>query len=194
MRTREDWLQESIKVLKETVFQDAGITVPDVYVSVGFPKGSRGKNKAIGQCHPSELSADEKAHIFIHPELDESTRVLDVLIHELIHAVDGCKSGHKGAFKRMATQCGLMGKMTATEASPALKQRLNDLTQLIGEYPHARLGGAGKDGDGEGAGSRLKKCECPECGYITYTSRKWIDKLGEPMCPCSDGEIQMRRA
>ena len=192
MRTREDWLQESIKVLKETVFADAGITVPDVYVSVGFPKGSRGsKNKAIGQCHPSELSADEKAHIFIHPELDESTRVLDVLIHELIHAVDGCKSGHKGAFKRMALQCGLTGKMTATEADPLiLLPRLREIVGQIGEYPHARLGGKGKDGDGEGAGSRLKKCECLSCGYIAYTSRKWLEELGAPICPCNEDTMR----
>lgn len=185
MRTREDWLQESIKVLKETVFADAGITVPDVYVSVGFPKGSRGsKNKAIGQCHPSELSADEKAHIFIHPELDQSTRVLDVLVHELIHAVDGCESGHKGAFKQMATKCGLTGKMTATEASPELVERLNVIVQQIGEYPHARLDSSG----GKKQGTRMIKCECPECGYIAYTSRKWLDELGAPVCPI-DGQM-----
>jgi hypothetical protein len=190
MKTREDWLQDSIKALKETIFKDAGIQVPDVYVSVGFPKGSRGKNKAIGQCHPSALSADEKAHIFIHPMLDESSRVMDVLIHELIHAVDGCKSGHKGAFKTMATKCGLVGKMTATEASPELKERLNAIAEELGEYPHAKLGEAG-DGEGEGKGSRLIKCECLSCGYTVRTTKKWIEQLGAPICPCNEDTMRV---
>lgn len=181
MKTREQWLQDSIKALKESVFKDAGIQVPDVYVSVGFPKGSRGKNKAIGQCHANILSADDKAHIFIHPMLDDSSRVLDVLVHELIHAVDNCEHGHKKEFAQMAKKCGLVGKMTATEAGFELGQRLNALVQELGEYPHAKLGEA--EGDGEGKGSRLIKCECPDCGYIAYTTRKWITKTGKPICP-----------
>ena len=191
MKTREDWLQDSIKALKESVFKDAGIQVPDVYVSVGFPKGSRGKNKAIGQCHPKTLSKDEKAHIFIHPMLDEGARVLDVLVHELIHAVDNCEHGHKKEFAKMAKACGLTGKMTATEATPELTQRLNGLIEEIGEYPHARL--RDSEGDGEGKGSRLIKCECVECGYTVRTTKKWIDLAGAPICPIHwEGDQQMK--
>ncbi len=62
--TREEWLQAGINGLA-LMFAEIGETVPEVYVSVGFPKGARGKGKAIGQCHPSALSGDEKAHVFI---------------------------------------------------------------------------------------------------------------------------------
>jgi hypothetical protein len=182
--TREEWLQAGINGLK-AMFAEIGETVPDVYVSVGFPKGSRGKGKAIGQCHPSALSGDEKAHIFIHPMLTESARVLDVLAHEMIHALDNCESGHKGRFAKVAKAFGLEGKMTATVAGAELTERLNVLIALLGEYPHATLAESGKK-----QSTRMIKCECANCGYIVRTSQKWIDELGAPICPCQMGIIE----
>jgi hypothetical protein len=177
--TREEWLQAGINGLKE-MFAEIGETIPEVYVSVGFPKGARGKGKAIGICHPSAQSSDEKAHIFIHPELVDSARVLDVLAHELIHALDNCQSGHKGNFARVATAFGLEGKMTATVAGSALTARLNALIESLGAYPHAVLIPTGKK-----QSTRLVKCECTECGYIVRTTRKWVDIQGAPFCPCN---------
>jgi hypothetical protein len=181
--TREEWLQAGINGLKE-MFAEIGETVPEVYVSVGFPKGSRGKGKAIGQCHPSALSGDEKAHIFIHPMLTESARVLDVLAHEMIHALDNCESGHMGRFAKVAKAFGLEGKMTATVAGAELTERLNALVEQLGEYPHALLKESGKK-----QSTRMMKCECSECGYIAYTSRKWLEEMGTPICPCNNDRM-----
>ena len=36
--------------------------------------------------------------------MDDDTRVLDVLAHELIHAIDDCKNGHGLPFKRWRTR------------------------------------------------------------------------------------------
>lgn len=177
--TREEWLQAGINGLAE-MFKEIGESVPEVYVSVGFPKGARGKGKAIGVCHPAVLSGDEKAHIFIHPMLTDSARVLDVLAHELIHAIDNCESGHKGRFAKIATALGLVGKMTATTAGEELTERLNALIESIGAYPHAVLNESGKK-----QSTRMIRCECPECGYVARTSNKWIDALGAPLCPCN---------
>ena len=184
--TREEWLQAGINGLK-MMFAEIGEDVPDVYVSVGFPKGARGKGKAIGQCHPAVLSGDEKAHIFIHPELSDSARVLDVLAHEMIHALDNCESGHKGRFARVAKAFGLEGKMTATVAGEALKERLNALIVMLGEYPHATLTASDKGKQS----TRMIKCECPECGYIARTSSKWIEEQGAPLCPCTGKSMEI---
>lgn len=181
--TREEWLQAGINGLAE-MFAEIGETIPEVYVSVGFPKGA-GKGKAIGVCHPSVLSGDEKAHIFIHPSLTDSARVLDVLAHELIHALDNCESGHKGRFAKVAKAFGLEGKMTATVAGEELKGRLNALIEELGEYPHALLKESGKK-----QSTRMIKCECDDCGYIVRTSQKWIDEMGAPICPCQMGIIE----
>lgn len=182
--TREEWLQAGINGLAE-MFAEIGETIPEVYVSVGFPKGARGKGKAIGICHPAVLSGDEKAHIFIHPSLTDSARVLDVLAHELIHALDNCESGHKGRFAKVAKAFGLEGKMTATVAGEELKGRLNALILELGEYPHALLKESGKK-----QSTRMIKCECDDCGYIVRTSQKWIDEMGAPICPCQMGMIE----
>jgi hypothetical protein len=183
--TREEWLQASINGLKE-LFAEIGETVPDVYVSVGYPKGARGKGKTIGQCHPAVLSGDDKAHIFIHPCLTDSVKVLAVLGHELIHAIDNCESGHKGRFAKVAKAFGLEGKMTETTPSATLVERLNTLVTLLGEYPHALLKESGKK-----QSTRMIKCECYSCGYIARTSSKWIEQAGAPICPCGYGQMDI---
>jgi uncharacterized paraquat-inducible protein A len=35
-----------------------------------------------------------------------------------------------------------------------------------------------------GMRSRMVKAECPRCGYIIRTTRKWMYAVGMPMCPC----------
>lgn len=177
---REEWLMKATEELA-TIFNENGKQVPEVRVSVGFPSkgGSRGKLKTIGECHPSSLSADGRAQIFIHPTLDNSARVLGVLLHELVHATLGAGFGHGKEFAHLAKACGLTGKMTATEESPELVERLNEMIGRIGEYPHAKLDTSNE----KKQSTRLIKCECEECGYIAYTSRKWLNEMGTPMCP-----------
>lgn len=184
--TREEWLQAGINGLKE-LFAEIGETIPEVYVSVGYPKGSRGKGKTVGQCHPSALSGDEKAHIFIHPCLTDSFEVLAVLSHEMIHALDNCESGHKGRFAKVAKAFGLEGKMTSTVAGEALQERLNALIVALGEYPHATL----TESDKGKQSTRMIKCECFSCGYIARTSSKWIEQAGAPICPCGYGQMDI---
>jgi hypothetical protein len=176
---REEWLMKATEELA-TIFQENGKDVPEVRVSVGFPSkgGSRGKLKTIGECHPSAMSADGRAQIFIHPTLDSSVKVLGVLLHELVHAVLGAGFGHKKEFKALATACGLTGKMTATSESPELVERLNEVIGRIGQYPHAKLDTSSE----KKQGTRMKKCLCPNCGYIAYTSQKWLDEVGTPTC------------
>jgi hypothetical protein len=183
--TREEWLQAGINGLK-MMFAEIGETIPEVYVSVGYPKGARGKGKAIGQCHPAILSGDDKAHVFIHPCLTDSVQVLAVLAHEMIHALDNCESGHKGRFAKVAKAFGLEGKMTETTAGADLVERLNALIVMLGEYPHALLKESGKK-----QSTRMVKCECPECGYIARTSQKWIDEQGAPLCPCTGKSMEI---
>ena len=177
--TREEWLQEATAHLSAELFDPNGYTVPAVKVSVGFPLGSKG-GKVIGQCWAKEASADNTAQIFIHPILDEASRVLDVLAHELIHATLGAGEGHGKAFKQCALGIGLGGQMTATVATDELKDYLGELVERIGEYPHARLD-ASKSGVKK-QGTRLIKCECGNCGYNVRTTKKWLE-VGTPICP-----------
>lgn len=177
---REEWLQNATQALRVGFFAPLGSNIPEVRVSVGFPK-SGGKGNVIGQCWSGLASADSRPQIFIHPSLVDSVRVLDVLAHELVHATVGTECGHKGAFKALATSLGLEGKMTATVAGAELAGRLNALVSELGEYPHAMLDP--KTG-GKKQTTRLVKCSCESCGYVVRTSRKWLEESGAPWCPC----------
>jgi hypothetical protein len=171
--------------MRSGLFKRVGETVPAVRVSVGIPKG---RGTAIGQCWNGAASSDGLAQVFISPKLDDAARVLDVLAHELIHAVVP-DAGHGAPFKRIALAIGLTGKMTATVAGPTLKAELERLAAELGPYPHARLdfdrGGPKKQG------TRLGKVQCGWCGYTCRVTRKWLEEQGAPLCPCSNEAMEV---
>lgn len=182
METREQWLNAAVEVLRSQDFSDLGETVPQVRVSTGFPKGN--VRKVIGQCWNN--TEDGVSQIFITPTIDEPLRVLDILVHELIHAMTP-GAGHKGPFKRIATDIGLEGKMTATHAGEALKSRLAEIVEQLGPYPHRKL--SLQDGRKK-QGTRMGKVACGECGYTARTTRKWLELSGPPICPCNMEPMQ----
>lgn len=183
MTTREEWLTAAVEALSP-IFHEIGERVPPVRVSVGWPGGRSKKATTIGQCWKSIASADGVPQLFISPVLDDGTRVLDVLVHELIHAIDDCESGHKGRFVAIARRVGLEAPWTATTAGPALAETLAGVSAELGEYPHAALtpalAGIKKQT------TRMLKLECPTSGYVVRTTRKWLDEWGAPICPCCD--------
>lgn len=191
LQTREEWLVAAVAALGEVVFAPASIELPAVRVSVGWPGGRGSKNNVIGQCWSTGAAKDKTANLFISPVLDDAARVLDVLAHELIHAVDDCQNGHKGPFARMAKAIGLTGSMRATVASDELKATLSALvTDRLGAYPHAALVTmAGTSGTPKQT-TRMLKVECGSTGYTARTTAKWLDAYGAPKCPCCDEEMQ----
>lgn len=198
--TREAWLHAAIESLRDR-FTEVGMPLPKtIHVSVGFGYGAKRESATVlGQCWAGRASEDGNNHIFLSPELDDTARVLDVLIHELIHAADDCKSGHKGAFAEAATRLGLTGKMTATTASIDLAAEMLCLAASLGNYPHGRLNASAKvpttvpvGPDGKvipthsGPGkqtTRMLKVVCPVDGYTVRTTAKWL-AMGVPSCPC----------
>lgn len=186
--TREEWLQAAVKIMTP-VFEGHDYKVPAIHVSTGWPsKGGLGTNKrTLGQCWANEASADGKCQIFISPMLtvcdDTCVNVLQVLIHEVCHAVVGCNQGHGKAFKKCATAVGLEGKMTSTKASPDLMVRFGEWVKELGNYPHSKLdpklSGVKKQS------TRMLKCTCSEdgCEFIVRASKKALLEIGAPLCP-----------
>lgn len=190
IKSREDWLLAAVGHLTpmfEALDLDEKVTVPAVRVSVGWPGGSGRKNSVIGQCWAPGAAADGTAQIFISPVLDDGARVLDVLAHEMIHAIDRNESGHRGRFAKIAKAFGLEGKMTATVAGDDLKERLTEVMEDLGEYPHAAL----NPGIRKKQGTRMLKVECKETGYKARLTRKWLEEYGAPKCPCHDEVMEI---
>lgn len=182
--TREGWLVAAIEKLAP-LFVEVGVELPAVRVSVGWPGGRGKKGNVIGQCWSPAASADGVSQLFISPVLDDASRVLDVLAHELVHAADRCENGHRAPFAKIAKGIGLEGAMTATVASDELKAKLDAIVEELGAYPHAALAKAADGADGpKKQGTRMLKVECAEgSGYIVRTTAKWLE-VGVPSCPC----------
>jgi hypothetical protein len=119
----------------------------------------------------------------------------ETLLHELAHAenhfnkVRDCdKSGrrHNKKFASMAERLGLVVTKSKslgfahTDLGQPAKDFLDgikfdrELFELFRANPEAKE---------TKAGTRMLKCECPECGYVVRTTAKWL-LVGLPTCPC----------
>jgi hypothetical protein len=203
METREAWLVRAVGQVREYVKDATGLDVPEVRVSVGFPHGSRrGALTVIGQCHYA--TEDGAPALFVTPTINDGARVLDIVLHESLHAALGPKVGHRKAFADAAVACGLAGKPTATvvEEGSALAETIGQWLETLGPYPHAAVytswtqvpGGPKKGPDGgpdEGPETshpkqttRMLRVACPGCEYTVRTSAKWL-RVAIPQCPDS---------
>lgn len=180
LKNREEWLNEATHIFRADTFKRNGINIPkDVKVSCGFaPSGNRSRLKTLGVCHNRQSSTANINEIFISPVTSDSLRVLDILAHELIHAVDDCKNGHRKPFRDMAVKIGLTGKMTSTTAGEELKSELKAITKSIGEYPHAEVSVS----NAKKQGTRMLKISCTSCEFSYRTSKKNILSITNTIC------------
>lgn len=186
--TREQWLNSAVDKLRVTLFAEHNATIPTVRVSVGFPGGGSAR-KRIGEYWNASACSDSIAQVFVSPTLKTAAEHLDVLVHELVHAVHP-DAGHKGAFRKLALKLGLTGKMTATVASPELLERLNTLALELGEFPHGAISLSNR----KKQSARLGKVSCSDCGYTARVTRKWLESQGAPLCPCNSQPMQIAEA
>lgn len=182
-QTREAWLGLVVDALRP-VFASIGYPLPaKIRVSCGWPSrgGTSSNRKTIGQAWSPRCSADGTHETFLSPVLGTAVDVGHVLVHELVHHAVGTDCGHKGAFKKCAKAIGLEGKLTATVAGKALAERLHDLCEPFGPYPHAAL--TVSDGRKK-QGTRMLKVACSDCECIVRMTQKWLDDAGAPTCAC----------
>lgn len=186
--TREAWLMAAIEELKPLLKQVGAVVPEKVSVSVGF--AAKNVRKTLGVCFPTAATNGGVSHLFVSPMIEDAVKVLEVLVHELIHASDDCKSGHNGHFAKCARAVGLEGKLTATHAGEDLRTVLADIAKELGAYPHTKLNLAGNI---KKQTTRLLKLVCSDevCPladdngnvYTIRVTKKWIE-VGLPSCPC----------
>tara|TARA_R110000782_G_scaffold6039_7_gene20827 strand:+ start:64 stop:672 length:609 start_codon:yes stop_codon:yes gene_type:complete len=175
--TREEWLQAALVLMFEMVFASAGIqprqwASKKYRVSCGFPIGYRGSKTGkvtLGQAFDASISADGTMEVFVNPLVADPNEVLRILLHESIHVFCGIECGHKGEFARLAKAVGFLSPMTQTPAGPALLATLNDIADILGEYPHAAIDPTLR----KKQGTRMLKIKCESCGFTARASLKW---------------------
>jgi hypothetical protein len=181
--SRQAWLEAA--VMRAThEFKKHGYAVPEVRISCGFPSTGSRSNR-IGECWATKICSGGLNEIFISPLIDNSDEVLGIIFHELVHAVDDCKSGHGKAFKTIATKIGLTGKMIHAHPGEELSKQVKQMASELGDYPHKRLITK--------PSLRPKRerpyAECTECGYRVPMLKKFLE-FGPPICP-KDNIIMM---
>lgn len=170
---REAWLHEAADMLlDDVILNQTTRPKPVIRVSCGFPRGSRG-GKTLGVCHAKSVSGDGVNEIFISPILQEPFAVMEVLAHELIHAILDCEGGHRGAFGRIARAIGLEGPLTATHAGEDLLHEIVAVIAVLGQYPHAAM----KPRKAKANATRQLKCQCSQCELIVRMSRAAINQV-----------------
>ena len=174
---REQWLMAAVDHIVP-IFESRGYTVPVVKVSVGFPS-TGGKGRHLGQCWSSKSAVDGINQIFIAPHLQTPFDFLDTLVHELVHAVDDCESGHGENFKKIALDVGLKGPMRSAGAGDWLKQDLIRIVDKLGAFPHGRLSLPVRTMQ---QAPKRPGATCSKCGYEVVMLKKHLD-LGPPICP-----------
>ena len=185
-KTREQWLVAAIDLITKKIFNPAKFEVPEVRVSVGWP-GGRGKKQGVrGQCFSTDTTTDKVAQIFVSPAEADVQTVLAVVAHELIHAVDDCKSDHKSGFIKIAREIGFLPKWTSSDnRTDELSSKLLAVAEKLGPYPHAAIEIGERPTVQKTYMVLLESLDCDECddGYKLRMTQKWLDEVGAPLCP-----------
>jgi len=187
---REEWLLAATAEFRKA-WAKVGVVVPaDVKMSCGFPGGGS-VLKRIGECWPRSRSAAKVNQVFINPTQSDSTKVADILAHELLHAVDDCKSGHGRDFTRNSKLVGFSGGKYSHAETPEAHALIALVIARLGAYPHGILNAGGKKSS---KSDGLQKYECDECGDVLYTTLKKAEVYGVPCCRGCDSPVQMVNA
>lgn len=188
--TREAWLNAAVEALRPVFLTLAQAELPaELLVSVGWP-GGKSIRKVIGQCWAASTAAGTP-HLYVSPMLGaDPVDLLGCLVHELIHAWDDCKSQHKGAFLKAFRALGMTGKATECAVGDELRPILADIAAQLGAYPHKAVTLAEVDAQPKQT-TRMLKVECGADGYTVRMTRKWLDELGAPTCPCGERMVEV---
>jgi hypothetical protein len=188
---REEWLQNAAAEMMPWLAEVEDVETVPVHVSIGWPSsGGLGvRSRTIGECWKRDRSEDGVNQIFVSPinGHKDTPEILGVLLHEMIHAVDDCESGHRKNFIRIARSVGFVSKWTSLNLGEELAARLEALADRLGSIPSAALSpsGVAAGEDEEKDKNRQLKVECAEgSGYKVRMTRKWIEDVGTPICPC----------
>lgn len=185
-KLREAWLVALVAKLAPEIEARAGLKMPAILISCGFPGGGKATRgaKAIGECW-TPATKDAPAHIFVSPEISDPYHVAYIVAHEMLHAALPIGTAHKRPFQVAAAKLGHVAPFTE---SPSRQDQAPDfyswavpLVDRLPTYPHVALGvPAGRP---KKQSTRMLKAECGECGYTVRLARKWLDEVGAPQCP-----------
>ena len=174
---REQWLQPGADKFR-TDWKRADVAVPAVQISCSFPGGGSPLRR-IGECWPRAMTKGKVNEIYINPILFDPLEALDTLGHELLHAVDDCKSKHGRVFTVNSQKVGYSGGKHSHAKTPEAKALIARISKELGAYPHK---GVIMPTRKHKPKNGLHKFSCEECGDVLYSTMKTYEDKGAPCC------------
>jgi hypothetical protein len=138
----EEWLDHAVQLL-EPIFTRQKHELPTVRVLLSFPIdgliANRKRQPYLGQCLSSKWTDDEVVTIIITPITRNPVSILSVLLHELAHSIDDCKSHHGDAFREICTSVGLKFYGEDDYPSEQLLKELQAISKELGVFPNLNI-------------------------------------------------------
>ncbi len=127
-----NWLDRAMDMLRID-FAQIGESVPKkICIVVDYPEYIPVPNWQ--GCYCLRWWFCHKQHwIYINPSEDGLT-ALDILVHEMIHAIVD-EPGHGPGFMKVAAAIGLDAKGPSAAAEEVLLKRLREIQEMLGPYP-----------------------------------------------------------
>tara|TARA_R110002050_G_scaffold105904_4_gene215691 strand:+ start:236 stop:913 length:678 start_codon:yes stop_codon:yes gene_type:complete len=156
-----------------------------IMVACGYPPNTRigAKFNTLGVHINPKASSTSKHEIFINPVVDDTYNVIDILLHELVHAVQTDlypeSKSHGKEFISICKKVGMNGSKKYAQACAGieLSKLIKEWIKEIGKYPH---GSINLKADRKKQSTRLIKLECSCCGFIARCSNGAINNYGLP--------------
>lgn len=181
--TRESWLYEASKICVAAIKHAASeleIKLEEPENGYDIAMAPIPKGRCIGLCYGGK-GRGEKARIVIDVSLECPTRVIHVLLHELVHAYTP-GDGHRGRFPKIMKFLDSDGKMTSTvEGDKQAEWIAERVLPLLPEWSTVHSSWTGKTRGKRGKGSRLLKVTCTDCDIVMRASAKWASQMSD--CP-----------
>lgn len=199
---REAWLLRAVELMRPKLVEVYEDELPAFRVSIGFPPDVRSESgNVLGVTVAPEAVSDRVAEVYISPEDADTAKMLNTLLHNLVHVLVGTKQGHRGRFAEVATRLGFEGSMTDATPSTELGVDLLLWAAELGAYPGGQVNIPSRarrstprpvlvGADGQAVritsgrarqGNRNVTIICPSCGFNGRTYSSWIAK-GLPFC------------
>jgi hypothetical protein len=186
---REEYLLKAAEVLRVRLFKPTLFELPEVKVSVGFPKGR--KQAAPFQYWPKAKTTDGVGQIFINPSIGTSYEAIRALVVACAYAA---VDPNEPLPSTMAGSILAGIGWDSLEAAPTdeLADKIAKLADFLGDYPHTGLNVPQvKPQKGKLVAF---VCKHKGCGYKVWTTRKHIAR-GLPWCGAADkGHAEMQEA
>lgn len=175
--TRDEWLHAVASAMRPW-FADLDFPVPEFEIRSGFPStGSRGGNTAESWAQEDDASFV----VFVRPDRSDPVEVAGAIAHQMCKIACGAKDTHGHLFRHLAISIGLKGRKTEAKPGTLFVKLLTPILKQVGELPSPEMEPAAQQPAKQT--TRQIKVTCLKCGYVARVSRKWLEKVGPPLCP-----------